>query len=182
MEKKDVQKVWKDHMKDLGFHCRGNICYRHVDDDYLIFLRLEHSSYDSAYRVQYGAVYEADILEGTFNGKGDWTGHFLFTKNASDDLAQYPLEDLHSHFNMKLDQDFDYSQRSLEDFIRSLDINIEKRLNQLYDRSYVLDQYRENWVSFRRIPYDTCRKIARIAGLDEEAVIKIRDSKVTRWP
>lgn len=182
MEKKDAQKAWKDHMKKIGFRCRGNICYRYLDDDYLIFLRLEHSSYYSAYRVDYGAVYEANAMEGTFKGKGDWSSHFLFTKDASDDLTQYPLEDLCSHFNMELDQDFDYSNRTVEDLICSLDINIEKRLSKLYDRTFVLTQYRQNWISFRKIPYDTCRKIARLAGLDAEAVIRIRDSKETKWP
>ena len=182
MEKKEVQKAFKDHMKKLGFRCRGNICYRYLTDDYLIFVRLEHSSYYSAYRVDYGAVYEADTMEGTFQGKGDWSSHFLFAKDATADLAQYSLEDLRSHFGMELDQDFDYSLRSMDDFARSLDINIEKRLNKLSDRSYVLDQYRKNWILFRKIPYDTCRKIARLAGLDAEEVIRIRDSKVTQWP
>lgn len=182
MEKKDAQKAWKDHMKKIGFQCRGNICYRYLDDDYLIFLRLEHSSYYSAYRVDYGAVYEANAMEDTFKGKGDWSDHFLFTKVASDDLAQYSLEDLHAHFDMKLDQDFDYSQRSMEDFIRSLDINIEKRMKKVYDREHVLDQYRKNWILFRKIPYVTCRKIARLAGLDADEVIRIRDSRETKWP
>ena len=182
MEKQEVQKAFKEHMKKLDFCSRGNISYRYLTDDYLVFVRIEHSSYYSAYRVGYGAVYEADRIQGPFKGKGDWSFHFEFTPDESDDLDRYPLEDLNSHFDGKLTPDFAYKQRSPEEFIRLLDINVEKRLKKLYNQDYVLDQYRKSWILFRKIPYDTCRKIAGLAGLDAEEVIRIRDSKVTHWP
>ena len=63
-----------------------------------------------------------------------------------------------------------------------MDLNFEKCVRPVFDKERVLDHYRNNWIRFRRIPYDTVRKISRLAGLDAEKVIEIRDSNVRKWP
>jgi hypothetical protein len=52
---------------------------------------------------------------------------------------------------------------------------MEKRFKLLYNKDYVLEQYRNDSVLFRMIPYDTVYKIARLAGLDIAEVLRLRD-------
>lgn len=162
MEKTELQKLFKSYMKNLGYRCKGNICHKALDSDYLVVVFLEHSSFQIAYRIRYGVIYEYDSDRPAPLTKTDWSSRFLFGQDR---------EEL-----------FDYSRSTEEEFLRELTENVEKRLAQVCDREFVLDQYRRNWLAFRRIPYDTARKICRLAGLDYEEVVAIRDSKATRWP
>jgi len=63
-----------------------------------------------------------------------------------------------------------------------VDENIKKRLVKVYDKEFILEEYRNNWILFRRISYDTVKKICRLAGLDYDEVVRIRDSRVRKWP
>lgn len=175
LEKTEFQKLFREYMKKLGFRSKGNICYRYLEHDYLIIVDLEHSSYNKAYGVDYGVVYEADTVEKSISPKTDWRGSFLFTADPEEDIARYPLEDMRIRYGRELTRWFIYSERTEEDFLCSMDENVQKRLVKVYDKGFVLDQYRKNWVSFRRIPYETVRKICRLAGLDAEQVIRFRD-------
>lgn len=175
MEKKEFQKLFKTYMKGLGYRSRGNICFRYQEPDYLIFVMLEHSSWQQGYSLEYGVVYEADQLTAPFSGKSDWSLNFLFTKEPSDDLACYPLEDIEHNFGRKLGICFDYSERTAEEFLRELELNVEKRLSPISNREYALEHYRNDWVQFRKIPSDTVHKICRLAGLDEALVLKFRN-------
>ena len=56
-----------------------------------------------------------------------------------------------------------------------MDINMEKRFQLLYNKEYILDEYRRNWVYFRMIPYDTVHKIVKLAELNIDEVIRFRD-------
>ena len=177
MEKKEFQKLFKTYMKELGYRSRKNICFMYPKPDYLVFVLLEHSSWQEAYHLEYGVVYEADQLTAPFSGRSDWSLNFLFTTDPSDDLARYPLDDLELRYGRELDICFNYSERTAEEFLRELELNVEKRLNQVYDREFALEHYRKNWVQFRKIPYDTVHKICRLAGLDEALVLKFRDGR-----
>ena len=181
MEKKEFQKIFKDYMKGLGFQSKGNISWKYLSEDYMIAVMLDHSSYTTAYYITYGVVYEADKMEKPFRGKRDWSESFYFTKDPADDLSAYPIENLCGSFYRSLIGEFDYQNRSVEDFMKSFAINIEKRLQKLHDREYVLNLYREDWILFRMIPYDTVGKIARLAGLDYEEVVRVRDSRLRKW-
>ena len=182
MEKKMLQKLFKAYMKDLGFHSKGNACYKSVTEDYLIVVFLEHCSFQCAYRVAYGVIYEPDSMVPSPLTKTDWRGDFLFTLDPSDDLSQYPIDNLQNSFYPKLVDWFNYSDRSEGEFLRELDLNAQKRLLKLHDKQFVLELYKRNWISFRRIPYDTVKKICRLAGLDYDEVVSIRDSRVRKWP
>lgn len=177
MEKRTFQKLFRDYMKNLGFRTKGNLCYKYLEDDYLIVVSLEHSSFQSAYAVEYGVIYEASPDKATVSTKTDWSAYFYFTVDPSDDLELYPLENLHSNFAKKLIDLFNYDERSDRDFVRSMDENVKKRLIKLYDKEFVLEQYRKDWVTFRQIPYDTVHKMCRLAGLNAEQVIAFRDGK-----
>ena len=177
MEKKEFQKLFKCYMKGLGYRSRGNICFKYLETDYLVYVMLEHSSWQSGYQLEYGVVYEADQLTAPFSGKSDWSLNFLFTTDPSDDLARYPLEDLELRYSRELNICFNYSERTAEEFFRELELNVEKRLSRVSDREYALEHYRKNWVQFRKIPYDTVHKICRLAGLDEALVLKFRDGR-----
>ena len=176
LEKTEFPKLFRAYMKKLDFRAKGNICYRYLADDYLIIVALEHSSYSKAYGIDYGVVYEAAV-EKPVSQKADWRGSFLFAADPDDDLTRYPLEDIRIRYGRELTRWFDYSERTEEGFLRSMDENVQKRLVKVYDKGFVLDQYRKNWVSFRRIPYETVRKICRLAGLDAEQVIRFRDGR-----
>ena len=182
MEKKQFQNLFRRYMKDLDFHSKGNVCYKYISDDYLIVAFLEHCSYRSAYRVVYGVIYEPNSIVSSSLTKTDWRGEFLFTLETSDDLSKYPIDELQSSFYLKLVDWFDYVERSEDEFMREMDVNVQKRLLKLYDKEFVLEQYTKNWIKFRRIPYDTVKKICRIAGLNYDEVVRIRDSRVRKWP
>lgn len=177
MEKKRIQQLFRNHMKGLGFNCRGNYSHKFLDDDYLIGVFLDHHSYAKAYYVEFGVIYEPDEKRLPFSGWCDWDARFLFTANQEEDLEQYPIEILKLKAKGKLIDWFEYDVRSENEFITQLQINIEKRLSLLYDKEYVLNLYRENWVLFRMIPYETVYKIARLAGIDADEAIAFRDSR-----
>lgn len=182
MEKKVLQQLFREHMKKLGYNAKGNACYKYIEADYLVVVFLEHCSYQNAYRVRYGAVYETSSVLPSPLTKLDWSREFLFTVDPTDDLFQYPIDDLKYSFYGKLTDLFDYSSRSEAEFLHELDENIKKRLYQVYDTTFILDQYRNSWISFRRIPYTTVNKICRLAGLDYNEVVRIRDSTVRKYP
>ena len=162
MEKKELQKLFRDYMKSHGFKSKGNVCTKYLADDYLVFAILEHSSFGSEYGVEYGVVYEADQLEKPFNGMmADWS-----------DCFSWPLPD-----GGKSPYRFDYNARTAVDFTTCLDWNMAERFSCLNEREYVLDQYRNNWFLYRAIPYVTVQKICRLAGISPEVAIAVRDSK-----
>ena len=163
MEKKELQKLFRDYMKARGFKTKGNLCTKYLSEDYLVFAALEHSSYGPEYGVDYGVVYEADKLEKPFNGMGaDWSEYF-----------DWPLPE-----GGKAPYRFDYENRTAEDFLRCMELNMAQRFLLLEDREYVLNQYREDVSAYRRIPYVTVKKICSLVGTTP-ADIAARDSRCT---
>lgn len=161
MEKKELQKLFRNYMKAKGFKVKGNLATKYLNDDYLVFTDLDHGSYGPEYGVEYGVVYEADKLEKPFNGMGaDWRSLFDWPTPGSGEMPYR----------------FDYVKRTTEDFLACMDRNMAERLSCLNDREYVLDQYRKNWFLYRAIPYVTVHKICRLAGISPEVAIAVRDS------
>lgn len=182
MEKKEIKKLFKTYMKAIGFTCKGNYSYKMIDDDYLVGVWLEHSSYKKTYRVLYGVNYLPDERGLPFNRWCDWHANFYFTTDISDDLRKYPIEDIHGRFGKALTQDFEYECRTAEDFDFAMNINVEKRLTPVFDKSYVLDIYRNDWIYFRGVPHVTVRKLCGLLGIDAEKAIEVRDSWLTKYP
>lgn len=172
MDKKQFQCLFKQYMKKLGFRSKGNVCYKPVSDTYLIVVYLEHWLYHGAYRIVYGVIYEPETMPPSPLTKTDWSSNFRFAEGVSDEASRPP----------KSVEWFDYTERTEEEFLLAMDENVSTCLAKLDDPNYVLEQYRNNWIRFRRIPYDTVRKICRLAGLDYDAVVTVRDSKLRSWP
>ena len=178
MEKKEFQQIFKSYMKGLGFKTKRNRCYKYLDDDYLIAVWLDHYPFDKAYYVCYGAVYMPDEYMLPHTDLGDWESRFEFTTDPNDDLNSYDIVYSKDRYSRKeLVEYFEYDIRTEDDFIRSMDINMREKFSFLYDKEYVINLYRENWILFRMIPYEIVRKIATLCGYDPEEVIKIRDSR-----
>lgn len=176
MEKKEFQQLFRTQMKELGFKVKGNYSYKIIDDDYLIGVFLDHYSYANAYHIYYGVIYCFDENKLPFKGVCDWDDCFWFTVDPEDDLKNYPIEKYFTRFDRKkVVEYFEYDTRTKEDFLKCFHINVEKRLKHVFCKEYVLDIYRKDWVEFRQIPYDTVRKISKLAGLDVDKVISFRD-------
>ena len=177
MDKKEFQDIFKTYMRSQGFRVKGNCAYQFLDDQYVIGIYLDHHPYAEAYFIEYGAIYEPDSIQRqkTLSGKADYRMRFRFTANPNDDLFQYLLEDNCCFDRRVLIDYFEYSVRTENDFKYSMNINMEKRFKLLYNKDYVLEQYRNDSVLFRMIPYDTVYKIARLAGLDIAEVLRLRD-------
>ena len=182
MEKKEFQKLFKEYVKKMGFSVQGNCFYKIIDTDYAITLYLDHHPYDESYFIEYGAIYEFDSTI-KVSYQICWDYRFCFTTDFNDDLNHYNIEDIDKNFTRdKIVDWFDYVNRSKENFEEQMSINVQKRLSSLYDKQYVLDLYKNNWILFRGISYEKIRKICSIAGLDYEKVIEIRNSFVKEWP
>lgn len=181
MEKKDFQKLFRNYMKAKGFQVKGNYSHKFLGDDYLIGVWLDHHPFLKAYFVEYGVIYAPDEKRLPFSGWCDWTARFQFAANPDEDLRDYPIEDMDKWLRPQVIDWFEYDTRTERDFINSLDVNVEKRLAPVYDKEYVLDQYRRNWILFRMIPYKTLHKISTLAGLDTSKVIEFRDSNRKTW-
>ena len=177
MEKSEFQKLFREKARELGFQVTGNRASKALDDEYLVGLWLEHNSYTKAYCIGYGAIYLPDDKKMPFRGCCDWSNHFLFTTSISDDLDNYPIEDLHQRYGRVITTFFDYSTRTAQDFERCWEINIKRRLFAVYDKSRVLDYYRNNWALFRGVPLDTVKKISKLAELDYKEVIEFRNKR-----
>ena len=182
MEKKECQAFFREQMKALGFKTRGNYAHKMVEDDYLVGVWLDHASFSKAYYIVYGVIYMPDEKRLPFKGWVDWHRRFTFTTDPSDDLGQYPIENLNGKFGKMLTDLFEYENRTFEDLGYSIKVNFEKRVLPVFDQSYVLDIYRNDWIEFRRVPYDTVRKLAGLMGIDAEKVIEFRDSRLTKHP
>ena len=155
-----------------------------VDHDYRISLWLDHHPFVRAYFIGYSVRYEPRADEKPSQlCVGDWDGYCAFCVDHNDDLAQYPIDHLDRPIDRtKLLDYYRYEECTEEEFWHAMDLNYERCIRQLFDKRLVLDFYRNDWILFRTIPYDTVRKIARLAGLDAEKVIEIRDSNVRKWP
>ena len=179
MDKKDFQNLFKAYMKERGFKIKGNCAYQFIDDQYIIGIYLDHHPYTKGYFVEYGAIYEPDAIQRqkVLSGKCDFSRFFLFTADPDDDLKQHPIENPNCCVKRNILTDcFEYSFRTEADFKYSMDINMEKRFQLLYNKEYILDEYRRDWVYFRMIPYDTVHKIVRLTDLNIDEVIRFRDN------
>ena len=180
MEKKEFQKLFKDYMKSKGFTIKGSRTYKFLDDNYLVGVRLDHHPFTRGYFIEYGVRYFPDNNKNPFD-RGDWSFCFWFTANPGDDLNKYDLGDLDKNCDRtKVVDWFEYDELTEEDFLKQMDINMEKRFASVYDKEFVLNLYRNDWIYFRLIPYDTVRKICSMIGLDAEEVILFRDGYTTK--
>jgi len=173
MEKKEVQRLFKEYMKEQGFSVKGNRCFKHVDDQYIIGIWLDHSSFGKVYRIVYGVIYlpTEEDKQFPFANSCDWSSRFYFTKDPSDDLAKYPVELLDTARISDVTFQCSYENRTKEEFLASFTLNMERRFSHIYNKEYVLNQYRTDWHLFRKLRAETIPKICTLANIDHDAVI-----------
>ena len=182
MEKKEAQKIFKDYMKSQGFKIKGSCAYKYIDDDYLVCAALDHRPFGNEYGIDYGAIYNPTETDWPFYNHLDWRFFFQFTTQPGDDLNKYSIDELDKPQDLQICSWFDYDTRTKEEFENSISINVVRMLSKLYDKEYVLNRYRKNWILFRQISYKTVRKICALAGIDAEEAIRVRDSNLRKWP
>lgn len=182
MEKKEAQQIFKKYMKSQGFKIKGNCAYKYVDDNYLVCAALDHRPFGNEYGIDFGAIYNPTEEDWPFHNFMDWRSCFMFTTEPEDDLNKY-LDDMDNGWGYgPTTVWFNYEARTKEEFEKSIALNMEKNFSDLYDKEFVLNQYRKDWILFRLISYKTVRKICALAGIDAEEAIRVRDSRLTKWP
>lgn len=167
MEKKEFQKIARDKLKSEGFRVRGNYCYKRIDEDYLVFITLDHSPYHRGYYIEYGGLYSREEIPPWWDS--DWNERFLFTENPDDDLEKYNIENLR-YMTDGLVECFEYENREPEDFLRQLDINLKKKLVLIEDKEFILSYYRENINELARFPDDDILKLLRYCDFDRDEI------------
>lgn len=185
MEKKEFLNLFKETMKNRGFKTRGKYCYKLIDDDYLIGIWPDYNTYADAYYIEYGVIYEPDEndLKKPFSSYADFSMRFQFTANPDDSLSNYDIGNINLFFDKTQIIDwFEYLYRPKENFEKQLSINIEKRFNLLYDKNYVKNIFRNNWLIFRALPKERVIKLSKIFDLNPEEVLNIIRSDIRKWP
>ena len=172
MEKKEVQVIVKEKLKSYGFKSRGNNHYKMIEDDYMVGVSLDHHPFRKAYFIEYGGVFLPDEKKVPFCGFYDWMGWFLFTQNAEDNLEQLEQcleKDIWGNGTELLDY-FEYDKKDKDSLIEALNINVEKKLLPIFDKEYILNDYRNDIDSLVTLPPDTVKKILKYGDFDMEEV------------
>lgn len=173
MEKKQFQKIVKDRLKIIGFHVKGNYCYKMLDNDYLVGVTLDHNSYCKGYFIEYGGAFLTDEDKTPFQGVLDWDDRFLFTKNPNDDLNQYTIENL-GFDDEGLTECFEYDIRTPEDLVKQLETNINKKLMRVEDKEFILTYYLENIDVFITLPDKIISKLLKQCEFDIDEIKSLR--------
>ena len=188
MEKKEFQKIVKDRLKIEGFRTKGNLAYKLIDEDYLIGVMLDHNPFCKGYFIEYGALYLPDDLcfptdrSFPYQGYCDWDDRFIFTTDADIDLGGLRFEEMCWIKEEKLTQCFEYDIRTSEELIEQLDINIQRKLKLLEDKTYVLEYYKNNVDSFFiHKPMRTIEKLLNLYDFDREEVYRKRKAWETMY-
>jgi len=167
MNKKEFLLNIKYILKSKGFKNKGNFFYVIIDIDYLIGIYLDHHPFCDAYYIEYGVVFLPDGKNSPLSGEFDWSDRFLFKKNDSNN-------------NVKIDY-LEYDNITFEQLNDYLNINFNDKFNYIYNKNYIIDQFKNDWILFRYISYDKVKKISKLVNLNYEDIVKFRDSTRTSW-
>ncbi len=175
MEKKELQKFVKSKLKPLGFRSHGNYIYKTISDNYRAGIYLDHHPFCKGYFIEYGGRYFLNTDgESPFFPPFDWEERFLFTIDPAEDLSKYIHEPdcrLVRAPGAKLVDYFEYDVRTLEDFERQFDCNMSELFEKVLDEQFILNKFREDWISLSILPAKTVEKITKLAGLDFDEVM-----------
>lgn len=178
MEKKDFQKVFKNHMKLLGFNFKGLCGTKVISDDYEIYVRLDHNPYDTEYLVEYGVSYAP--TDRTRKGfLWDYSYYFKFTRYPCEDISFLEESGCEDKYRTLVTDWFNYKERTQEEFLKLLELNIKKCLIPMYDREYILNLYRKKPSLLCIYPKQTVVRLIELAGLDIYEVERVVNTKLT---
>lgn len=167
MTKEEFRAYVKQKFKAMGFQSKKSIHYKFIEEDYIVRLELDPSSYCRAYQCTCGAILLPSMLY-PFQGYGCHIGmNFLFPYDPLCPL-DFSLPDLEQH--VKYDYKCEYEKYTLEQIDAFFDKNIEERLIPMYNKEFLLEFYRQDWRRFEYRHPDDIVNICKQAGIDPKAV------------
>ena len=184
MEKKEVQKLLKEMMKEYGFKSRGNHHYKIIEEDYLIGVSLDHHPFRKAYFIEYAALFlpaEEKMPSGKFCGFCDWNKRFLFTQNGDEEYLRQGLEKSIWGDGTELVDYLEYDKRDIDSAKKEISVNLEKQLMLIYDKEYVLNIYRKNLSDLLDLYQKDVEKIMKYGGFDEDEIERIKIKRRIKW-
>lgn len=176
MKKEQLKRIIKNQMKELGFQYSAGKYFCYLDDSYVVGLWLEAHPYCKGFFINYGVVYLPDEDKIPFRGWCDWEDSFLFSKTPNMKIQFDLLDDYNANQNHSVLSDYiEFEEWNDEVLSKQISENFDRRFFKVFDKEYVINLYRNNWVLFRMIPYKTVKKIASLAELNYDEVVHFRD-------
>jgi len=176
MERKEFRKQVKDFFKRKGYSSQKSFMYKIFDDDYMIGIGLDPSSYSKGYRITAFANYlPDDSIFPLRVPNGELRELFVFPINPGDELnitpGPMPL------FSTGLTDVFEYEKYTPEQLEYYLSVNFDVCVSLLMDKEYGLNTFRSDWRSFGRSMYtkERIKKICLRAGIDPQDVFDYLD-------
>ena len=167
MTKNEFRAYVKDKFRSMGFESHKSIHYKFIEDDYVVCLELDPSSYCKGYQCTWGAIILPN--EDTFPpcGRYDVSANFQFPREPGDEL-DFSLPVLERH--VKYDYKCEYEKYTREQIERYFDANIAQFITPLYDIELALDYFRNDWRRFRYNKPEHIVNICKKAGLNPQQV------------
>lgn len=154
MTSKESKKIIKSQFEQLGFQSKGNLCFKQIDEEYLVGVFLDHHPFRKAYFVECGGVYLPDERKTPFHGWFDYSTSFQFRTESEEQKACDFLE---------------YEFKTENDLIDEIQSNIDHVLRLYYDKSYIANQLKEDLMQIRKCSYQDLDKLISRAVLDRDA-------------
>lgn len=158
-------------LKLLGYRSRRNYYYQIIDDDYLIGLFLDPSSYCKGYRFICGAIYLPDEQKMPFCGKFDIQRNFIFPLDSNSLVGSLDYIDSDSRELSTRNTIFEYENYTIEQLDKLFETNYSRFVVPLMNKEYGLEKFRDNWKSMNRFSKNNVMKICKRAGINSDEVL-----------
>lgn len=162
MEKTEFKLYLRKRLKELGFEKRKDFYSKIMDEDYLVGIDLEHSSYVNGYQFRCGIVYLPNEQRVPFCGVFDlkWNFEFPFEPGQKLDFAKKPLKYV-----------FEYEKYTLDDFKELFEKNYKHYIMPLLDPDYGIELIRKDWKLLKRCDPQTIKRLCTRIGIEHDEVV-----------
>ena len=167
MTRKELRSFVKDKLKAEGFISQNRYLYKIIDEDYLIGIHLDPSTYCKGYGLVCGVIYLPDELKFPLCGRYDLQWTFCFPRNVGQKLDLTKYED-----DTSLTTVFEYENHSVEQFEEYFELNYERFIVPLFNKEFGLEMFRKDWRLMNRFSVQTVNKLCQRASLDTQTVLK----------
>lgn len=163
MEKSEFKLYIKNRLKELGFHKRKDFYSKVMDENYLIGIDLDHSSYVKGYQFRCGIVYLPNEQRIPFRGIFDLKWNFYFPSEPGQklDFEKRPLKYI-----------FEYEKYTIDEFKEFFEQNYEHYIIPLYDPGYGIELIRQDWKLLKRCDPQTIERLCKRIGIEYDEVMK----------
>ena len=158
-------------LKSLGYKSSRNYYYQIIDDDYLIGVFLDPSSYCKGYRFTCGAIYLPDEQKMPFCGKFDIQRNFVFPLDSNGLVGFLEHNESGCKESFARNTIFEYESYTLEQLDKLFEINYSYFVVPLMNKEYGLEWFRNNWKSMNRFSRNNVIKICKRAGINSDEVL-----------